>query len=105
MIREIFVFMVLGACLSLLGLFYLEPDLFQYQLDNSHVPSQNTNLPDNPDDIKVKDKYPFIFWLIQNELYIFFVFLGISFFNLYRGYKNNSVFWQHIRKVFKEENK
>lgn len=105
MIREIFIFMVLGACLSLLGLFFLEPSLFEYSLQNNHIPSEYGDLPNNPDEIKVKDKYPFIFWLIQNELYIFFFCLGIAFFNLYLGYKKNTRFWQHIRKVFKEENK
>lgn len=105
MIRELFVFMVLGACLSLLGLFFLEPSLFQYTLQNNHIPSEYGDLPNNPDEIKVKDKYPFIFWLIQHQYYIFTLMIMIAVYNLYIGHKNNSVFWQNIRKVYKEENK
>jgi len=106
MIRHIFAFIILGLLLVLLGFFYMNPDSYTYQTQNSqHIPdfdSARDNIPDSKYDTELARNHPFIFWLVENQFTIFIVLVIISVANSVYNYKKKGKFYHNIQKLFKE---
>lgn len=105
MIRHIIAFIILGALALLLGFYYMNPDSYVYQSGlNQHVPNYDAledNIPNSKYETTLAKDYPFIFWLVENQVWIFLICVLLSLCNLIYNYYQKGKLYRFIHKIYK----
>jgi len=91
--------------LLILGVYYTNPDSYTYQIfNNQHIPAYlalDDDIPNSKYETGLAKNYPFIFWLVENQLTIFFILLSISLWNIIIGFRKRGKIYTLYQKVFK----